>query len=143
MTPSVDVLNSLSFAGATLSPLFLQDPRTGSAGALFEALSLLNADEATAEWPLADKTEAQEGLDLIVAGLKASRATEADGAFCAEDQACGRVPKTVHRPCAKTGAALGLRLYRPGASHLRGKHTASAELDAPTRHRSPRRRPHA
>ena len=86
MTPSVDVLNSLSFAGATLSPLFLQDPRTGSAGALFEALSLLNADEATAEWPLADKTEAQEGLDLIVAGLKASRATEADGAFCAEDK---------------------------------------------------------
>lgn len=70
MTPSVDVLNSLSFAGATLSPLFLQDPRTGSAGALFEALSLLNADEATAEWPLADKTEAQEGLDLIRCGAE-------------------------------------------------------------------------
>ena len=143
MTPSVDVLNSLSFAGATLSPLFLQDPRTGSAGALFEALSLLNADEATAEWPLADKTEAQEGLDLIVAGLKASRATEADGAFCAEDKLVDEYRRLFIGPAQKTGAALGLRLYRPGASHLRGKHTASAALDAPTRHRSPRRRPHA
>ena len=59
--------------------LFLQDPRNCKRRSA-EALSLLNADEATAE-AFADKTEAQEGLDLIVMGLKASRATEADGAF--------------------------------------------------------------
>ena len=107
MTPSVDVLNSLSFAGATLSPLFLQDPRTGSAGALFEALSLLNADEATAEWPLADKTEAQEGLDLIVAGLKASRATEADGAFCAEDKLVDEYRRLFIGPAQKPAPPWG------------------------------------
>ncbi len=69
MTPSVDVLNSLSFAGAHYLPCFCRIHALVAQGA-FEALSLLNADEATAEWPLADKTEAQEGLDLIVAGAE-------------------------------------------------------------------------
>lgn len=107
MTLSSDNLSALSFVGNTLSPLFLEDPRTGGAGALFEALSRLNADEAAAEWPLADRDEAREGLGLMVAGLEASRARGAEGAFRADDELADEYRRLFIGPAIKPAPPWG------------------------------------
>lgn len=86
MAPSTDTLNALSFIGQTLSPFFLEDPRTGSASDLFEALSTLDAEEAAQEWPLADSVQARTALQLMVEGLASSQSAEADGHFRADDE---------------------------------------------------------
>lgn len=39
-------LEAVSFVGETLAPFFLQDPRTGTAGAAFQAVAQLRAQEA-------------------------------------------------------------------------------------------------
>ena len=41
----------VAFLGNTLAPFFLQDPRTGDAGAEFAAVAVLDAQAAGAEWP--------------------------------------------------------------------------------------------
>ena len=39
-------LEAVSFVGETLAPFFLQDPRTGTAGAAFQAVAQLRAQVA-------------------------------------------------------------------------------------------------
>ena len=55
--------------GETLAPFFLQDPRTGTAGAAFQAVAQLRAQEAADAWPFADGAEARHALSLMVNGL--------------------------------------------------------------------------
>lgn len=62
-------LEAVSFVGETLAPFFLQDPRTGTAGAAFQAVAQLRAQEAADAWPFADGAEARHALSLMVNGL--------------------------------------------------------------------------
>ena len=55
--------------GETLGPFFLQDPKTGEAGAAFQALAALDVDAAAAEWPFAGEAEARVCLALMKEGL--------------------------------------------------------------------------
>ena len=43
-----DMLEGIAFVGETLGPFFLQDPKTGEAGAAFQALAALDVDAAAA-----------------------------------------------------------------------------------------------
>ena len=47
----------VAFLGNTLAPFFLQDPRTGDAGAEFAAVAVLDAQAAGAEWPFVGEEE--------------------------------------------------------------------------------------
>ena len=62
-------LEAVAFAGDTLAPFFLQDPRTGTAGPAFAAMAALDAGAAAAEWPFADEGEARAALGLMTGGL--------------------------------------------------------------------------
>ena len=62
-------LEAVSFVGETLAPFFLQDPRTGTAGAAFQAVAQLRAQEAADAWPFAGGAEARHALSLMVNGL--------------------------------------------------------------------------
>lgn len=62
-------LEAVSFVGETLAPFFLQDPRTGTAGAAFQAVAQLRAQEAADAWSFADGAEARHALSLMVNGL--------------------------------------------------------------------------
>lgn len=64
-----DALESIAFVGDALAPLFLEDPRCGSAGPSFEAFSQLDVNAAAEEWPFAQFDRALEGLELMVDGL--------------------------------------------------------------------------
>ena len=64
------ILESVSFAGDTLAPLFLQDPKNGAAGVMFEALRGLDVDAAADEWPFVDRGSARAGLGQMVEGLR-------------------------------------------------------------------------
>ena len=55
---------AVSFVGETLAPFFLQDPRTGTAGAAFQAVAQLRAQEAADAWPFADGAEAASRFEL-------------------------------------------------------------------------------
>lgn len=69
MQDGPDVLEGIAFVGETLGPFFLQDPKTGEAGAAFQALAALDVDAAAAEWPFADEAEARSCLALMKEGL--------------------------------------------------------------------------
>ncbi len=64
-----DMLEGIAFVGETLGPFFLQDPKTGEAGAAFQALAALDVDAAAAEWPFAEEAEAHGDLALMKEGL--------------------------------------------------------------------------
>lgn len=64
-----DMLEGIAFVGETLGPFFLQDPKTGEAGAAFQALAALDVDAAAAEWPFAGEAEARACLALMKEGL--------------------------------------------------------------------------
>lgn len=64
-------LEAIAFVGETLAPFFLQDPRTGSAAASFEAMAALDTDAAAQAWPFVDPAEARSDLSLMVSGLAA------------------------------------------------------------------------
>lgn len=66
-------LEAIAFVGETLAPFFLQDPRTGTADASFDAVAALNAQEAASAWPFADAEEAQRAFSLMVDGLAKGR----------------------------------------------------------------------
>ena len=69
MQDGPDVLEGIAFVGETLGPFFLQDPKTGEAGAAFQALAALDVDAAAAEWPFAGEAEARACLLLMKEGL--------------------------------------------------------------------------
>ena len=69
MQDGSDVLEGSAFVGETLGPFFLQDPKTGEAGAAFQALAALDVDAAAAEWPFAGEAEARACLALMKEGL--------------------------------------------------------------------------
>lgn len=60
---------AIAFVGETLGPLFLQDPKTGDAGAALQALADLEVAAAAAEWPFAEEAEALSDLGLMKEGL--------------------------------------------------------------------------
>lgn len=62
-------LEAIAFVGDTLAPFFLQDPRTGTAGAAFQAVAALDVREAAQAWPFADTADAFRALKLMVSGL--------------------------------------------------------------------------
>ena len=68
MQDGSDVLEGIAFVGETLGPFFLQDPKTGEAGAAFQALAALDVDAAAAEWPFAGEAEARACLALMKEG---------------------------------------------------------------------------
>lgn len=70
-------LENIAFIGATLAPFFLEDPRTGNAGAAFAALGALDVKEAAPEWPFVVPDEAERDLGLMVRGLASSGAAGA------------------------------------------------------------------
>lgn len=69
MQDGSDVLEGIAFVGETLGPFFLQHPKTGEAGAAFQALAALDVDAAAAEWPFAGEAEARACLALMKEGL--------------------------------------------------------------------------
>ena len=69
MQDGSDVLEGIAFVGETLGPFFLQDPKTGEAGAAFQALAALDVDAAAAEWPFTGEAEARACLALMKEGL--------------------------------------------------------------------------
>ena len=92
-------LEAVSFVGETLAPFFLQDPRTGTAGAAFQAVAQLRAQEAADAWPFADGAEARHALSLMVNGLAdASTPTTS----CGSTAVCSSVPlRSRPRPGAR------------------------------------------
>lgn len=60
---------ALAFVGETLGPLFLQDPKTGNAGAALQAFVNLEVSAAAAEWPFVEEPEAFCDLSLMKEGL--------------------------------------------------------------------------
>ena len=69
-------LDAIAFAGATLAPFFLNDPRTGDAADAFAALAELDVEAAAAEWPFVDAVEAAADLALMREGLVAGADNE-------------------------------------------------------------------
>ena len=66
-------LQAVAFVGDTLAPFFLQDPRTGTATASFDAMAALDVDAAAAVWPFVGEDEARADLRLMVDGLAQGR----------------------------------------------------------------------
>lgn len=60
---------AIAFVGETLGPLFLQDPKTGNAGAALQAFMDLEVPTAAAEWPFVEESEALRDLSLMKEGL--------------------------------------------------------------------------
>ena len=69
-------VDAIVFAGASLAPFFLNDPRTGDAADAFAALAELDVAAAAAQWPFAgDEVAAVEGA---LAAMKEGLAAGAD-----------------------------------------------------------------
>lgn len=69
-------MDAIVFAGASLAPFFLNDPRTGDAADAFAALAELDVAAAAAQWPFAgDEVAAVEGA---LAAMKEGLAAGAD-----------------------------------------------------------------
>ena len=113
MQDGSDVLEGIAFVGETLGPFFLQDPKTGEAGAAFQALAALDVDAAAAEWPFADEAEA---LGLVISERSARRIL--DGEIAPVEPLINRVriegeadARPAARPAkAPAGDARGLRI---------------------------------
>lgn len=100
-------LEGVAFLGNTLGPFFLQDPRTGLAGAEFVAVAALDAQAAGAEWPFADEAEATRDLAMMVEGLAASRAMSEGSAFCGDDDLMWEYRRLFIGPGAKPAPPWG------------------------------------
>lgn len=76
MTEATEPVDAIVFAGASLAPFFLNDPRTGDAADAFAALAELDVAAAAAQWPFAgDEVAAVEGA---LAAMKEGLAAGAD-----------------------------------------------------------------
>lgn len=95
------------FAGTTLGPLFLEDPRTGGAGAAFAALFALDVRAAAAEWPFADEAHAAEALQLMVDGLASCRADGEGAPFVADDALTWEYRRLFVGPATKAAPPWG------------------------------------
>lgn len=73
MTEPTEPMDAIVFAGASLAPFFLNDPRTGDAADVFAALAELDMAAAAAEWPFVgdEVAEAEEALAAMKEGLAA------------------------------------------------------------------------
>lgn len=97
-------LAAIAFIGQTLAPFFLEDPRTGAAGASFAALGFLDPQAAAAEWPFADESAAARSLELMVEGLAGSFS---DGEFAADDDLTWEYRRLFIGPAAKPAPPWG------------------------------------
>ena len=97
----------VAFLGNTLAPFFLQDPRTGDAGAEFAAVAVLDAQAAGAEWPFVGEEEAARCLAMMVEGLAPSCAAEESGAFAADDDLTWEYRRLFIGPGAKPAPPWG------------------------------------
>lgn len=59
----------IAFLGETLGPFFLNDPKTGDAGAAFEAMAALDVPAAADAWPFVEAEKARDCLSRMVGGL--------------------------------------------------------------------------
>lgn len=100
-------LEGVAFLGNTLAPFFLQDPRTGDAGAEFAAVAALDAQAAGAEWPFADAKEATRDVTLMVEGLAPSAHAGEDGGFAADDDLMWEYRRLFVGPGAKPAPPWG------------------------------------
>ena len=64
-----EMIDAIAFVGDTLSPFFLEDPKTGGAQASFSAFASLDADAAAREWPFAETASSAPALREMVEGL--------------------------------------------------------------------------
>ena len=103
----VATLEGVAFLGNTLAPFFLQDPRTGDAGAEFAAVAALDAQAAGAEWPFVGETQAVSCLSMMVEGLASSRAAGEGGAFAADDDLMWEYRRLFIGPGAKPAPPWG------------------------------------
>ena len=100
-------LEGVAFLGNTLAPFFLQDPRTGDAGAEFAAGAALDAHAAGAEWPFVGEAQAARCLGMMVEGLAPSRAAGEGGAFVADDDLMWEYRRLFIGPGAKPAPPWG------------------------------------
>ena len=100
-------LEGVAFLGNTLAPFFLQDPRTGDAGAEFAAVAALDAQAAGAEWPFVGEAQAVSCLSMMVEGLASSRAAGEGGAFAADDDLTWEYRRLFIGPGAKPAPPWG------------------------------------
>ena len=64
-----EMIDAIAFVGDTLSPFFLEDPKTGGVQASFSAFAALDADAAAREWPFAEAASSALALQEMVEGL--------------------------------------------------------------------------
>lgn len=89
MSDDAAMLEGIAFAGNTLAPFFLEDPRTGGARAAFAAMASLDAPAAAQEWPFAETEAAETALRLMVGGLAESCEAGGTGEASAVDGTSG------------------------------------------------------
>ena len=97
-------LEGVAFLGNTLAPFFLQDPRTGDAGAEFAAV---DAQAAGAEWPFVGEAQAVSCLSMMVEGPASSCAAGEGGAFAADDDLMWEYRRLFIGPGAKPAPPWG------------------------------------
>lgn len=66
------------FIGQTLAPIFLEDPVTGSIGAVLDAFAALEVPQAADEWPFVSSVEIAPSLSKMRTGAAGNRAETAD-----------------------------------------------------------------
>lgn len=74
-------LEAIAFVGNTLSPFFLQDPQTGSAGAAFAAIAAFDVAAAAHDWPFVTAEEAAHDLGLMQQELACDGSVENNDAL--------------------------------------------------------------
>lgn len=65
-----ETLNLVIFVGQTLGPFFLEDPKTGNAQQMFEALADTDPHAAGEAWPFVSGALAEQYLKLMKKGLQ-------------------------------------------------------------------------
>lgn len=73
-----EVLGGIAFVGETLGPLFAEDPLTGDAGELYDALAALDVPAAAQAWPFCDPSQVECELQALTQGADADRQELAD-----------------------------------------------------------------
>lgn len=77
-TPAQEQLDGIVFVGQTLGPLFSEDPKSGDAAALYDALAQMDVSAAAAEWPFCADDIAREALASMQEDIVSRRAEIVD-----------------------------------------------------------------